>query len=162
MPAFPTSRPCSPDRLRQLAHRHRQPASYKRSPVTGHYRCRIRTSVQGGNHEDIHLDACPHRPAHPRRHGHGVTHRYTDPHSAASAHQFADLHPITSANRFTDLHPSASANQAANHKPTETQAAERWLTDLTNSIAINQRNAPDGYDADEMKVEAVRLLEGMM
>ena len=53
------------------------------------------------------------------------------------------------------------ANKQADRKPTETQAAEKWLTELTDSVALNERNAPRGYDADAMKLEAVRLIEGM-
>ncbi|MGQ9731215.1 MAG: COG1470 family protein [Candidatus Zipacnadales bacterium] len=52
-----------------------------------------------------------------------------------------------------------AANTRTNRKPTETQAADRWLTELTSSIALNQRDTPTGYDAQRMKIEAVRLLE---
>jgi len=55
-----------------------------------------------------------------------------------------------------------AANKQANRKPTETAKAEALLQGLTDSVPINQRGAPDGYDAGKMKGEVVRAMEGMM
>jgi hypothetical protein len=63
---------------------------------------------------------------------------------------------------YQTLANQIAANRQANRKPTETAAAEKLLTSLTDSVAINQRNAPDGFDADKVKREVVRAIETMM
>jgi len=55
-----------------------------------------------------------------------------------------------------------AANQQANRKSAETAKAEALLKVLADSVAINQRGAPDGYDAGKTKEEVVRAMEGMM
>ncbi|HJN19256.1 MAG TPA: hypothetical protein QGH10_27440 [Armatimonadota bacterium] len=59
------------------------------------------------------------------------------------------------------LSKTIAANRDANRKPTETDRAEQWLTDLTDSVALNQRTPPAGYDANEMKLEAIRMIEAI-
>jgi hypothetical protein len=55
-----------------------------------------------------------------------------------------------------------AANRQAGRKPAETANAEALLKGLTDSVAINQRGAPDGYDAGKMKAEVVKATEGTM
>lgn len=55
-----------------------------------------------------------------------------------------------------------AANKGAGRKPAETAKGEAFLGGLTNSVAINQREAPEGFDAGKIKLELIRHVEAMM
>jgi len=63
---------------------------------------------------------------------------------------------------YQTLANQIGANKQAGRKAAETAAAEKLLQGLTDSVAINQRGAADGYDAREVKMEVVRAMEAMM
>jgi len=52
-----------------------------------------------------------------------------------------------------------AANKQAGRKAAETTKAEARLKGLTDSVAIDQRSAPAGFDAEKVKMEVVRAIE---
>jgi hypothetical protein len=60
---------------------------------------------------------------------------------------------------YQTLHNLIEQNKQAGRKPAETQRAEELLAGLTHRVAINQRQAPEGFDPYEFKLSVVRAIQ---
>ncbi len=62
---------------------------------------------------------------------------------------------------YQTLQHAIEANEQAGRKPRETAAARTLLDDATDAVALNQRNAPEGFDAAAFKRQVIAALEAM-
>ncbi len=62
---------------------------------------------------------------------------------------------------YQTLADAIAANEAAGRKPQETQEASDLLRYATESVALNQRKPPEGFDPLRFKREVIAALKGM-
>lgn len=62
---------------------------------------------------------------------------------------------------YQTLADAIAANEAADRKPEETRAAAALLRSATQSAALNQRTAPEGFDPGTLKREVIAALLAM-
>jgi hypothetical protein len=62
---------------------------------------------------------------------------------------------------YQTLADAIAANEKANRKPAETKRAADLLHGMTGKVSLNQRGAPEGFDPDAFKLEAIGALEDL-